>query len=454
MFKDYLTVEGERLLAKAVSGTATITFTRMELGDGIPGNIKNTTELANSKMTLDIYSVAVTGDNAVQITSILESKAIASGFYFREKGIYATDGVEEVLMIYGTNSLPEYIESIDNAVFQRQIRTVVAVTNEELATIELQGGMYATGEQMQEGLEETTQEILSAISNIKLDGDWAKYSQAESILSLLDNFVKAYTVLRAGKLDNLDALVSSRAPAGTALSNAVWTNARAAAIDTINANAARLTAARAAAIDNLDTKISSRAPASTALSNGVWTDYRASYLDYLVNGAFGLPAIANKLKRGISLNKLYSNTVRHTGVDEISVFNISGSGRLEGVYAYSNASSANGSNISQLRIIIDGVEIYRAQSDRSRDIYRGILRADFMESGDYYWRCYFPKMSLPVSGDPFVAATTSNGVISDKFGIVLVPEPIRFESSINILVYHLWQDQTAYTQVSYGVVMD
>lgn len=61
----------------------------------------------------------------------------------------------------------------------------------------------------------------------------------------------------------LDAAVSSRAPAATALSNVTWTDDR------------------AAKLDNLDTTVSSRAPADTALSNATWTDTRAAKLDNL-----------------------------------------------------------------------------------------------------------------------------------------------------------------------------
>lgn len=45
----------------------------------------------------------------------------------------------------------------------------------------------------------------------------------------------------------------------------------------------RLTSTRVAKIDNLDATVSSRAAASTALSNGVWTDGRAEALDNLVH---------------------------------------------------------------------------------------------------------------------------------------------------------------------------
>ena len=463
MFNEFLTTEGERLLAKSIAGTATITFTKIELGDGDRGTAsKNIDSLESKRMTLDIYSVQLSGDNHITITSILKSENIESGFYFREKAVYATDGTTEILFMYGTaGSLAEWIQHSTSSVFERTIRTIIAFSEGDKINVTIQGGAYASGED--------AKNILAAIQNIKLDGDWAKYTQAERILSLLAS---------------LDALVSSRAPASTALSNAIWSDVRAQEIDAINTNTARLTATRAGLIDNLDAKISSRAPASTALSNAVWTDARAakqdnidttvssraaastalnngiwtnaraSYLDLLVNGSYGLNAINNKVKKGITLSKLYSNTIRHTGVDEISIFNITGSGRLEGVYAYSNGSSANASNVSRLRIIIDGVEIYSAQSDRSRDIHRGILQADFIDYSELNWQCYLPRASITNTFDPFSALATANGVIANNFGVVLVPDALRFESSINILAYHLKQDQAAYTQVSYAVVMD
>lgn len=79
------------------------------------------------------------------------------------------------------------------------------------------------------------------------------------------------TTARSAKIDNLDASISSRAPASTALSTATWTAARAALLDRLDAaissraSAADYTAARALKLDNLDVLISSRAPANTAL---------------------------------------------------------------------------------------------------------------------------------------------------------------------------------------------
>lgn len=273
MFNEFLTIEGERLLAKSIAGTATITFTKMEIGDGDRGvSSRNITSLESKRMTLDIYSVQLSGDNHITITSNLKSENIEEGFYFREKAVYATDGNSEILFMYGTaGSLAEWVENSKSSVFERTIRTIISLSDGDEVNITIQDGIYASGED----IKHSTDTILEAIGNIELDGDWAKYTQAEEILTILDAFVAAYTVARAGKLDNLDALISSRAPANTALNNGVWTDAR------------------AGKLDNLDGKISSRAPASTALSNATWTNARAGYIDYLANATYGLQAIKN-----------------------------------------------------------------------------------------------------------------------------------------------------------------
>lgn len=322
-FKEFLTIEGERLLARSIAGEASITFTRMVIGDGDHGTDRTVTELQSQRMTLDIYSVTMSGDNQISIVCQLDSKMIGAGFYFREKGLYATDGETEILMIYGTaGTFAEFLENNISSYFKRMLRTIISFSNEGEINITLQDGLYATPADVKK--------VLDAVQNIKLEGDWSTYTQLDSLINTFDTFAKIWTEqkaamldeaissraaassalsnsvwtdARAAKLDSLDAAVSSRAAASTALSNAVWTNTRAAKLDsvdtTVSSRAAASTAlsnavwtnARAAKLDNLDTTVSSRAAAATALSNAVWTDYRASYLDYLPNATFGLPAI-------------------------------------------------------------------------------------------------------------------------------------------------------------------
>jgi translation initiation factor 6 (eIF-6) len=103
------------------------------------------------------------------------------------------------------------------------------------------------------------------------------------------------------KLANLDATVSSRSPAATALNNTVWTDAKAAFVDVAissRLSTAGYTAPTAAPsvvairqemdtnstkLGNLDATISSRSSAATALSNAVWTNAKAAFIDVSIS---------------------------------------------------------------------------------------------------------------------------------------------------------------------------
>lgn len=78
----------------------------------------------------------------------------------------------------------------------------------------------------------------------------------------------------------------------------------------------RLTSARAAKLDNLDAATSTRAPASTALSNAVWTDARADKIDDLV------PVYDPILQPPIGL--VPSSPGQSTNVTTLQLDNISG----------------------------------------------------------------------------------------------------------------------------------
>lgn len=52
-----------------------------------------------------------------------------------------------------------------------------------------------------------------------------------------------------------------------------------------------LSSTRCAKIDNLDAAISSRAAASTALSSGTWTDTKAGYIDMAISGVCRIKSI-------------------------------------------------------------------------------------------------------------------------------------------------------------------
>lgn len=123
----------------------------------------------------------------------------------------------------------------------------------------------------------------------------------------------------------------------------------------------RLTATRAAALDNLNATVSSRAAAATALSNAVWTDALA---DALASAARRRPPLAAGL---IARNYLSnSNSVAYWGIAGAATQNISGN-TLVDVVNYSGAgvllllaahNGASGPSSPQIIVTRDGVEEY------------------------------------------------------------------------------------------------
>lgn len=131
-------------------------------------------------------------------------------------------------------------------------------------------------------------------TSVIVDTSAADFTAADR--TKLNTLAADYTTARAAGLDALpllDVAVSTRAPAATAVSNAVLTSGRAAALDSLDAavtsraaastalSTAVWTSGRAAAIDSLDAAVSTRAPAATAVSSADYTAGRAAALDDL-----------------------------------------------------------------------------------------------------------------------------------------------------------------------------
>jgi len=124
----------------------------------------------------------------------------------------------------------------------------------------------------------------------------------------------------------------------------------------------RLTSARAAKIDNLDAAVTTRAPASTALSNGVWTDARAGKLDnaaqntdpYLASPSELVPsnpgASTNVTTINIgSISGLSNGTTTSTSF--VDIVNYSGKGVLE------FCALAIYQELCYMKLIVDGVTL-------------------------------------------------------------------------------------------------
>ena len=101
-FNGYVITEaGRNLIAKGLTGD-TITFTKMQLGDGTTSNDGRTmTALVSNKADLPIIGLSNTGTGIAELRFLINNKDITTGFCIKEVGVFAkgSDGVE------GSNSI-------------------------------------------------------------------------------------------------------------------------------------------------------------------------------------------------------------------------------------------------------------------------------------------------------------------------------------------------------------
>ena len=105
-----ITEQGRNLIAKGLTGN-TITFTKMQLGDGTTSNDGRTmTALVSTKADLPIIGLSNTGTGIAELRFLINNKDITTGFYIKEVGVFAkgADGVE-VLYAYNVSPNPDFI---------------------------------------------------------------------------------------------------------------------------------------------------------------------------------------------------------------------------------------------------------------------------------------------------------------------------------------------------------
>ena len=105
-----ITEQGRNLIAKGLTGD-TITFTKMQLGDGTTTNDGRTmTALVNVKATLPIIGISNTGTGIAELRFLISNSGLTTGFYIKELGVFAkgSDGVE-VLYAYNVSPNPDFL---------------------------------------------------------------------------------------------------------------------------------------------------------------------------------------------------------------------------------------------------------------------------------------------------------------------------------------------------------
>ena len=127
-----LTNAGQALQTKVLAG-ATLTFTRIALGDGqLNGQpIAPLTALISQKATVEVDSVRVVNTSTAQVAGFFSNADISTGFWWRETGVFAQDpDVGEILYGYtNAGDAGDYIPTVEDTRIEKYIFCSIAVAN-------------------------------------------------------------------------------------------------------------------------------------------------------------------------------------------------------------------------------------------------------------------------------------------------------------------------------------
>ena len=130
------TAAGRALLARALAG-ATLTFTKMEMGDGSrgSGSIENMTALAHTVASVGISGLRHSGNFAV-ISGVFSNAELSEGFNWNEIGLFAADPdspddrSKDILYCYqDAEGNPDYIPASDSELITKRVSIAAIVSN-------------------------------------------------------------------------------------------------------------------------------------------------------------------------------------------------------------------------------------------------------------------------------------------------------------------------------------
>lgn len=133
-----LTNAGQALQTKVLAG-ATLTFTRIALGDGqLNGQpIAPLTALISQKATVEVDSVRVVNTTTAQAAGFFSNKDISTGFWWRETGLFAQDPDNGEILYGYTNAgdAGDYIPTVEDNRVEKYIFCSTAVANADTVNI-------------------------------------------------------------------------------------------------------------------------------------------------------------------------------------------------------------------------------------------------------------------------------------------------------------------------------
>ena len=164
MMTEYVTNQGYDLLSRMLSGQCKIVFTRVGMGNGTQTetDLKKVTRLVNEVCSIDVESTKIETDNTVDVTATFTNAQISSSFYFKEKGVFASDGTKEVLFSYAYTRDPELIPPNSEKFVEKRLKSIIKQLQNTTGTINIQvkSGIYVPNEDYVRDKAELEEQIL------------------------------------------------------------------------------------------------------------------------------------------------------------------------------------------------------------------------------------------------------------------------------------------------------
>lgn len=192
--KLYLTTKGKNLLSKVQGSLATIKFTKISLGNGAidVSNIEEKEQLVNPILDLEIVNIGVKDSNVIA-TGLIDNSTFSGSLVYGEIGLFAKNGEEEILYIYG-NGTNETIPPKEEELVQVYINIPVGLSNTDKVEMVVQPIWNAININFDETSSTlSSSNVQNAIEeiNYKVDNmDLSKYAEKTDIKPWLRTDVK------------------------------------------------------------------------------------------------------------------------------------------------------------------------------------------------------------------------------------------------------------------------
>lgn len=153
------TNKGKQLYASCLAGKNEIIFTNIKLGDGelMAQAIADLEDLVNPIKTIVLNDKKLIGNDQVLIRAVFKNIDIASGFYWREVGLYAQDPEnpedrsKDILFCYqNAGDTAEYIPSASSGLIDKILSMSLVVSDVNSVNVSFFSESYALKEDLDE----------------------------------------------------------------------------------------------------------------------------------------------------------------------------------------------------------------------------------------------------------------------------------------------------------------